>query len=156
MVIAKEISKYDTMGYDLIGMVADDAICVGAEVVSISNTIDVEKVEKDVITELMEGLKKACIEQKIVDGQRTCVNEYDRYKGMKELMPFAKGVSAKSHDFNEAGDEIHTDFVKMLQILKDSGFRGYIDVEYEGSVLSEFAGIIATKKLLEKAMTKLS
>ncbi len=66
MVIARQIGKYDTMGYDLIGMVADDAICVGAEVVSVSNTIDVEKVEKDVITQLMEGLKKACAEQKIV------------------------------------------------------------------------------------------
>ncbi|MFC1810514.1 phosphoribosylformylglycinamidine cyclo-ligase [Patescibacteria group bacterium] len=66
MVIARQVGKYDTMGYDLVGMVADDAICVGAEVVSISNTIDVEKVEKDVIEQLMKGLQKACEEQKIV------------------------------------------------------------------------------------------
>jgi phosphoribosylformylglycinamidine cyclo-ligase len=66
MVVAKQVGKYDTMGYDLVAMVADDAICVGAEVVSISNTIDVEKVDKTVISELMAGLKKACIEQKIV------------------------------------------------------------------------------------------
>ena len=31
---------------------------------------------------------------------------YDRYKGVTELMPFAKAVSAKSHDFDEAGNEI--------------------------------------------------
>jgi phosphoribosylformylglycinamidine cyclo-ligase len=54
------------MGYDLVGMVADDAVCIGAEVISISNTIDVEKVDKEVISELMKGLKQACIEQKIV------------------------------------------------------------------------------------------
>ncbi len=66
MIIAELAGKYDTMGYDLVGMVADDAICVGAEVVSISNTIDVEKVEKGVISELMKGLEKACKEQKIV------------------------------------------------------------------------------------------
>lgn len=66
IVIANLVGKYDTMGFDLVGMVADDAVCVGAEVVSISNTIDVEKVDKKVISELMEGLKKACIEQKVV------------------------------------------------------------------------------------------
>lgn len=66
MVIARQVGKYDTMGYDLVGMVADDAICVGAEVVSISNTIDVEKVEKGVISEMMKGLQAACEEQKIV------------------------------------------------------------------------------------------
>lgn len=64
--VAGLAGKYDTLGYDLVGMVADDAVCVGAEVISISNTIDVEKVEKDVISELMEGLKKACRDQKIV------------------------------------------------------------------------------------------
>ena len=71
-------------------------------------------------------------------------------------MPFAKGVSAKSHDFNDAGEEINTDFARMLQIVKDSGFRGYIDVEYEGSVLPEDQGIIATKKLLERVINKIS
>jgi phosphoribosylformylglycinamidine cyclo-ligase len=66
MVIARKMGKYDTMGQDLLAMVADDAICVGAEVVSISNTIDIEKVNRDVISQLVEGLKNACIEQKIV------------------------------------------------------------------------------------------
>lgn len=78
-------------------------------------------------------------------------NEYDRYQGVKELLPFAKGVSAKSNDFNEMGDEIHTDFYKMLRIIKEGGFRGYIGIEYEGSGLSEPDGILATKNLLMKA-----
>jgi sugar phosphate isomerase/epimerase len=79
-----------------------------------------------------------------------CVEEYDRYKGMIELMPYAKGVSAKSHDFDAAGNEVHTDFKRMLQIVQDAGYAGYIDIEYEGSDLTESEGIKATKKLLEK------
>ncbi len=79
-----------------------------------------------------------------------CLEEYDRYKGMTELMPYAKGVSAKSHDFDEKGNEIHSDFRRMLQIVKDSGYTGYIDIEYEGSTLSEAEGIKATKGLMEK------
>jgi sugar phosphate isomerase/epimerase len=77
--------------------------------------------------------------------------EYDKYQGVKEFMPWAKGISAKSRNFDDQGNETETDFYKMLQIIKDAGFNGYIDVEYEGSKLTEYEGIIATKKLLEKA-----
>ena len=79
-----------------------------------------------------------------------CAEEYDRYKGTKELMPFAKGVSAKSYNFDASGNETKIDFYKMLQIIKDSGYKGYIDVEYEGDELGEEEGIIATKELLLK------
>ena len=65
-------------------------------------------------------------------------------------MPYAKGVSAKSHDFDEKGNEIHTDFKRMLKIVKDAGYRGYIGVEYEGKGLGEAEGILATKKLLQQ------
>ncbi len=74
---------------------------------------------------------------------------YDRYKGVEELMPFAHAVSAKSHDFDEMGNEIHTDYRKMMKIVLDAGYRGYVGIEYEGSGLDEYAGIRATKKLLE-------
>ncbi|MFA6126423.1 MAG: sugar phosphate isomerase/epimerase family protein [Bacteroidales bacterium] len=76
--------------------------------------------------------------------------EYDRYKGMAELMPLAKGVSAKSHDFDKDGNETTIDFARMIQIVKKSGYRGYIDVEYEGTNYSEEEGIMLTKKLLER------
>jgi sugar phosphate isomerase/epimerase len=76
--------------------------------------------------------------------------EYDRYKGMEELMPYARGVSAKSYDFDRDGNETTIDFARMIQIIKKSGYRGYIDVEYEGSKYSEEEGIMLTKKLLEK------
>ncbi|WNJ21590.1 sugar phosphate isomerase/epimerase family protein [Pontibacter sp. G13] len=86
----------------------------------------------------------------ITRGEDGCDDEYDRYLGLQQLMPFAKGVSAKSHDFDEQGNEIHTDYAKMLQLVKDAGYTGYIGVEYEGSKLSEYEGIKATKALLER------
>jgi sugar phosphate isomerase/epimerase len=79
-----------------------------------------------------------------------CVEWYDRYQGVKEMLPYAKGVSAKSFDFDEKGNETTIDFQKMLNLVKDSGFKGYLGVEYEGERLSEEEGIRATKKLLEK------
>lgn len=82
--------------------------------------------------------------------------EYDRYQGVKELMPFAKGVSAKSHDFDENGNERHTDFRRMMKIVLDAGYRGFVGIEYEGSRLSEPEGILATKKLLEKVRAELT
>lgn len=81
---------------------------------------------------------------------------YDRYKGVTELMPFAHAVSAKSHDFDEQGNEIHTDYRKMMKIVLDAGYRGYVGIEYEGSKIDEYAGIRATKKLLETVREELS
>ena len=81
---------------------------------------------------------------------------YDRYLGVKELMPFAKAVSAKSHDFDADGNEKHTDFAKMMQIVLDAGYHGYVGIEYEGGKLDEFAGVHATKKLLERVRDELS
>ncbi len=79
-----------------------------------------------------------------------CIEEYDRYKGTQELMPFAKGVSAKSHDFDENGNETGIDYYRMLKIVREAGFKGYVGIEYEGSKLSEEEGIKKTKALLEK------
>ncbi len=73
---------------------------------------------------------------------------YDRYTGIKELMPFAKGVSAKSHDFDSEGKETKTDYLKALRLVLDAGYRGHVGIEYEGRKISEEAGILATKKLL--------
>jgi sugar phosphate isomerase/epimerase len=81
--------------------------------------------------------------------------EFDRYRGMELLMPFAKGVSAKSNNFDEEGNETKSDFYRIMKIVQASGFKGYVGIEYEGSVLSEKEGIIATKKLLEKVFESL-
>ncbi|WP_422858376.1 sugar phosphate isomerase/epimerase family protein [Flagellimonas sp. S174] len=81
-----------------------------------------------------------------------CIEEYDRYKGIQELMPYAKAVSAKSHDFDEQGNETHTDYARMMKIVNEAEYTGYIGVEYEGDVLGEEEGILATKELLLKVM----
>ncbi len=81
---------------------------------------------------------------------------YDRYQGVKEMMPFAKGVSAKSHDFDKEGNETHTDYRKMLKIVLDAGYHGYLGIEYEGQRMPEPDGIRATKKLLDQLRSELS
>ncbi len=75
---------------------------------------------------------------------------YDRYLGVKELMPFAKAVSAKSHSFDSKGNEIHTDFNRMIDIVLSAGYDGHIGIEYEGSALEEVDGIMMTKSLMER------
>lgn len=82
-------------------------------------------------------------------GHNTCIKEYDRYKGVEEMLPYAKAVSAKSYDFDAAGSETKIDFGRMVQLIRKSGYKGYLGIEYEGSRLSESEGIMATKKLLE-------
>ena len=81
---------------------------------------------------------------------------YDRYLGVEELMPYAKAVSAKSHNFNEDGTEKDTDYSKMMKIVLDAGYHDYVGIEYEGPDLSEMDGIAATKKLLEKVRNELT
>ncbi|MHC5003117.1 MAG: sugar phosphate isomerase/epimerase family protein, partial [Planctomycetota bacterium] len=81
---------------------------------------------------------------------------YDRYQGVRELMPFAKAVSAKSNDFDEQGSEVHTDYERMMRIVLDAGYRGYVGIEYEGKQHSEPEGIRLTKALLERVRDKLA
>lgn len=77
--------------------------------------------------------------------------DYDRYQGVQEMLPFAKGVSAKSNHFNAQGDESDINYYQMLQIVKNSGYKGYIGIEYEGPNPDEDQGIRLTKDLLIKA-----
>lgn len=95
-----------------------------------------------------------------------CVKEYDRYEGVKKMMPYAKGISAKTHKFDAAGNETETDFRKMFKIIKDAGFKGYVGIEYEGGIIGMYnptggylptnGGIQATKTLLERVRTELA
>jgi sugar phosphate isomerase/epimerase len=84
-----------------------------------------------------------------------CVEEYDIYKGIEELMPYAKGVSAKSYAFNESGNETKIDYQKMFQIIKKTNFDGFVGVEYEGST-DYTKGILKTKDLVKKCITNLN
>ncbi|QDT38587.1 sugar phosphate isomerase/epimerase family protein [Stratiformator vulcanicus] len=82
-------------------------------------------------------------------------DEYDKYKGVAQLMPYAKAVSAKSYDFNAAGDETTIDYLRMMGLVTGWGYNGYVGIEYEGNRLGEKAGITATKKLLERVRAEL-
>ncbi len=81
---------------------------------------------------------------------------YDRYLGVTELMPAAKAVSAKAYDFDEAGNDTKTDFIKMMKIVLSAGYHGYVGIEYEGKQLGEYEGIRKTKALLERCQKELA
>jgi len=83
-----------------------------------------------------------------------CIEEYDRYKGVAEMMPFAKAISAKAQNFDANGSCIETDYYRMLKIVKDAGFHGYIGIEYSGD--NEEDGVRKTKALLEKVRASLN
>jgi len=81
---------------------------------------------------------------------------YDRYQGVTELMPYAKAVSAKSHEFDAAGNETKTDYLKMMKIVLDAGYHGYVGIEWEGSNPNEVEGTLLTKRLLERVREQLA
>lgn len=80
--------------------------------------------------------------------------EYDKYQGVTELIPYAKGVSAKTYDFNAAGDETTIDYARMFKIINAAKWTGIVGIEYEGSKLSEEEGIKKTKELLDRILQK--
>lgn len=82
--------------------------------------------------------------------------EYDRYQGTADLMPFAKAVSAKSHDFDADGNETTKDYRRLLRSVRDAGYRGWVGIEYEGQRLPEREGIRQTLRLLERVRDELS
>jgi len=91
-----------------------------------------------------------CISHPWGTTQDGCDDEYDRYKGIEEMLPFAKGVSAKTYDFDGNGEQPLIDYKRMLDIVKASGFKGYIGIEFEGNTQPEEEGIRKTKALVEK------
>ena len=91
-----------------------------------------------------------CISHEWGTTQGECAEIYDRYKGIEELLPFAKGVSAKSYDFDANGEQPKIDYKRLIGLVKASGFKGFIGIEFEGETQSEEEGIRKTKALLQK------
>jgi len=91
-----------------------------------------------------------CLSQDWGTTQGECKDYYDRYEGVKEMLPFAKGVSAKTYDFDSNGAQPKMDYKRLIDIVKTSGFKGYIGVEFEGNTQPEEEGIRKTKLLIEK------
>ena len=82
--------------------------------------------------------------------------EYDRYQGVQEMMPFAKAVSAKSHDFDTVGNETTKDYRRLMRIVLDAGFHSWVGIEYEGDRLTERQGIAATLRLLQRLQIEMA
>jgi len=93
-----------------------------------------------------------CITRK----DNNCIEEYDKYKGMEQLLPFAKAMSAKSNVFDDQGNERNIDYYKIMKMVKDSGYRGFVGIEYEGNEVSEEKGIELTRDLLIKVGKELA
>jgi len=81
---------------------------------------------------------------------------YDNYRGVEQLMPYARAVSAKTNDFDASGEESNLDYEQLIRIVLDSGYRGWVGIEYEGNRLPEPEGIRLTKALLERVREKLT
>ncbi len=81
--------------------------------------------------------------------------EYDRYQGVADLMPYAKAVSAKTHDFDEKGDETTKDYRRLMRTVLDAGFHSWVGIEYEGNRLPEREGIAASLTLLQRVRDEL-
>ena len=104
------------------------------------------------------GTSNFCIErsplsQNVFDNNGKCINQYDKYKGVEQMLPFAKGISAKSINFDKNGEELNTDFGRMISLIKSYNFKGFMSIEYEGAFsgyLDNHDGILATKRLIEK------
>lgn len=82
--------------------------------------------------------------------------KYDRYEGVTEMMPYAKGVSAKSHVFDRDGNEAEIDYVKMMKIVLEAGYHGYVGIEWEGEKPDEMEGVKLTKQLLARIREKMA
>lgn len=82
--------------------------------------------------------------------QEGCTDMYDIYKGIQQLLPYAKGVSAKTYDFDGNGEQPLMNYKRLLDLVKASGFKGYIGIEYEGINQPEDEGVRNTQKLLKK------
>lgn len=82
--------------------------------------------------------------------QNGCKDMYDIYKGVEEMLPFAKGVSAKTYDFDANGEQPLMDYKRLINIVKASGYKGYIGIEFEGDNQPEEEGVRKTMVLLQK------
>jgi len=98
-----------------------------------------------------------CVKRKDGSTWGECIEEYpDKYEGIKMMLTEAEAVSAKSYDFDDNGNETTLDYPRIMQLVKNSGYKGFVGVEYEGDRLSEKEGIQATKELLLESIKSLN
>lgn len=122
------------------------------------NMAEVMRLANDTNIGTMPDFGNFCVRREVPGDlwESACVEQYDIYQGVAEMMPYAGAFSAKSFNFDEKGNESGIDFLAMFKIMRASNYRGYVGVEYEGEKLSEDAGIRATKKLIERVRDQLN
>ncbi len=147
IMVAEMIGKYDTLGYDLLAMVADDAVCAGAETVAINDTIDTNKVSSGMVGQMMDGLKKACLAEKVIISGGEIGEMPDLLKG-STWNASAIGVVEKNKFIHgrevKAGDPIiglrsrgfrSNGFALVRKILGKKFGAGWARQKYEGDFL---------------------
>lgn len=122
------------------------------------NMAEVMRLANDSNIGTMPDFGNFCIRREVAGDlwKSPCVEQYDIYQGVAEMMPYAGAFSAKSFNFDEQGNESGIDFLAMFKLMRASKYRGYVGIEYEGEKISEDAGIRATKKLIEKVREQLN
>lgn len=122
------------------------------------NMAEVMRLANDSNIGTMPDFGNFCVRREVPGDlwKSACVEQYDIYQGVAEMIPYAGAFSAKSFDFDEQGNETKIDFLKMFTLMRASAYRGYVGVEYEGEKLSEDAGIRATIKLIKKVREQLN
>ncbi|GAA0877876.1 hypothetical protein GCM10009119_08440 [Algoriphagus jejuensis] len=76
------------------------------------------------------------------------ISSYDSYRGVDELMPYAKGVSLKTMVWDDHGKEHPLDYERMMKIVMAHGFHGYVGIEH-GEPGKEWDGIVDIRSNLE-------
>ncbi len=74
---------------------------------------------------------------------------YDSYKGVKKLLPWAKGLSVKDMAWDDKGNSMPLDYERMFKLVLAEGFSGYCGIEFGG-----FAGLNQSRETLQKAIDK--
>lgn len=70
-------------------------------------------------------------------------------EGLKRIMPYCFHCHGKFHNFRDDGTEYSIPYDKILPIILDSGFDGYIVSEYEGHIHSDISAAEMLKKHFE-------
>jgi len=122
------------------------------------NMAEVMRLANDSNIGTMPDFGNFCVRREVAGDlwKSACVEQYDAYRGVAEMMPYAGAFSAKSFNFDAQGNEPDIDFLAMFKLMRASRYRGYVGIEYEGEKMSEDAGIRATKKLIEKVRAELN
>jgi phosphoribosylformylglycinamidine cyclo-ligase len=124
--IAERTGIYNTLGFDLVAMVADDLAAMGFEPTNLSNVIDVDFLDAQIIDSLMKGLRDACNFAGITITGGEIAELGNRIGGYGKKMHFNWSSTAIGSLPENLKDGIDGSLIKSGQLifsLKSRGFR---------------------------------